>query len=211
MYKYPHLLTMPVSVMEKGCLFMARNALLQHHRVAPSPGGLAVSCFAINTKRFKVTSSDRLPPDYSHPITPNRSDRHVSPPASIMRLHENFAEKLNIQRGTSSIKGRVMSVRTAKSILVSIPYTAYIPQKDIYEDRSKIEMAHDEFEICNMGDLVEIARCGNTYSKRKAHDLIKVIARAGGGEQIQGEEEEKEDEKEDEDEASETTIFIKRT
>ncbi|MGF1752556.1 30S ribosomal protein S17 [Vibrio makurazakiensis] len=74
-------------------------------------------------------------------------------------------------------QGRVVSDKMDKSIVVAIERTVKHPIYGKYVKRTTKVHAHDEENICGLGDKVEIAEC-RPLSKTKSWTLVKVIAKA---------------------------------
>jgi small subunit ribosomal protein S17 len=70
--------------------------------------------------------------------------------------------------------GKVVSVKTEKTAVVSVTRTFMHPKARKYVRRSKRYMAHDEHGICNEGDEVLIEQC-RPLSKHKRWRLRKVV------------------------------------
>ncbi|MDN3615326.1 30S ribosomal protein S17 [Vibrio gallaecicus] len=74
-------------------------------------------------------------------------------------------------------QGRVVSDKMDKSIVVAIERTVKHPIYGKFIKRTTKVHAHDEDNICGLGDKVEIAEC-RPLSKTKSWTLVKVIAKA---------------------------------
>ncbi|MBW3697402.1 30S ribosomal protein S17 [Vibrio sp. T187] len=74
-------------------------------------------------------------------------------------------------------QGRVVSDKMDKSIVVAIERTVKHPIYGKYVKRTTKVHAHDEDNVCGLGDKVEIAEC-RPLSKTKSWTLVKVIAKA---------------------------------
>ena len=76
-----------------------------------------------------------------------------------------------------SMIGRVVSTKCAKSISVLVAHQKFFPKYNKYISRHKKVMAHDENEICEMGDTVRIVPC-RPMSKMKRHMIIDILSKA---------------------------------
>ena len=73
--------------------------------------------------------------------------------------------------------GVVLSNKAEKTIVVSVNKLEKHPLFKKYIRRRKKMMAHDEQNICNIGDTVEIVE-SRPLSKRKCWQLKQVLERA---------------------------------
>ncbi|GAB6060931.1 30S ribosomal protein S17 [Desulfonatronum thiosulfatophilum] len=73
--------------------------------------------------------------------------------------------------------GVVMSNKAEKTIVVSVNKLEKHPLFKKYIRRRKKMMAHDEQNVCNIGDKVEIIE-SRPLSKRKCWQLKQVLERA---------------------------------
>ena len=76
-----------------------------------------------------------------------------------------------------SMIGRVVSTKCAKSISVLVAHQKFFSKYNKYISRHKKVMAHDENEICEMGDTVRIVPC-RPMSKMKRHAIIDILRKA---------------------------------
>ncbi|WP_299693920.1 30S ribosomal protein S17 [uncultured Vibrio sp.] len=74
-------------------------------------------------------------------------------------------------------QGRVVSDKMDKSIVVAIERTVKHPIYGKFVKRTTKVHAHDEDNICGLGDKVEIAEC-RPLSKTKSWTLVKVLEKA---------------------------------
>ena len=74
-------------------------------------------------------------------------------------------------------QGRVVSDKMDKSIVVAIERTVKHPIYGKFIKRTTKVHAHDEDNICGLGDKVEIAEC-RPLSKTKSWTLVKVLEKA---------------------------------
>ncbi len=72
------------------------------------------------------------------------------------------------------LKGTVTSVKTAKTVVVTIHRRVKHPLYKKYIDRRKRYPVHDEQNRCREGDLVEIVSC-RPFSKSKRWAVAKVL------------------------------------
>lgn len=70
--------------------------------------------------------------------------------------------------------GIVVSDKNAKSISIKVDREKYFPKYDSFLKSTKKFMAHDEDEVCEMGDLVRIVPC-RPMSKKKRHRVLDII------------------------------------
>jgi len=76
-----------------------------------------------------------------------------------------------------TLQGRVVSNKMQKTITVLVERTIKHPKYGKYIKRSTKLHAHDEENICQEGDVVEIAQC-RPLSKTKSWQLHKIVTRA---------------------------------
>ncbi|QJC34156.1 30S ribosomal protein S17 [Enterobacteriaceae endosymbiont of Donacia cinerea] len=79
-----------------------------------------------------------------------------------------------MQKKTKLLKGKVISNKMEKSIIVSINRLIKHPIYGKYINRTTKLHVHDEKNICNIGDMVEIKEC-RPLSKTKSWILVKII------------------------------------
>lgn len=65
--------------------------------------------------------------------------------------------------------------------VVRIPRWFRHPKTDKDIKRRSKHWAHDEFELCNIGDVVRIEEC-RALSKRKAHVVAEILRKEDGSE-----------------------------
>ena len=70
--------------------------------------------------------------------------------------------------------GRVVSNKAAKSITVAVQRRKFVSKYNSYMRWTKKVMAHDEEEVCNIGDIVRIIPC-KPKSKKKRHSLSDIL------------------------------------
>ena len=75
-----------------------------------------------------------------------------------------------------TVTGTVVSNKMHKTIAVEIERLVKHPQYGKYVRRTTKVLAHDEENVCQEGDMVDIAEC-RPYSKRKAWRLVRVVKR----------------------------------
>ena len=88
--------------------------------------------------------------------------------ADILRRKEVKKER------NGSLVGIVVSDKNAKTISIKVDREKYFPKYDAILRRTKKFMAHDEYEICGMGDLVRIVPC-RPMSRKKRHKVLDII------------------------------------
>ncbi|MBU2895281.1 30S ribosomal protein S17 [Vibrio pectenicida] len=74
-------------------------------------------------------------------------------------------------------QGRVVSDKMDKSITVAIERMVKHPIYGKFVKRTTKVHAHDENNVCGLGDKVEIAEC-RPLSKTKSWALVKVVEKA---------------------------------
>jgi small subunit ribosomal protein S17 len=75
-----------------------------------------------------------------------------------------------------TLRGVVVSAKTAKTVKVKIDYQVRHPKYGKYLSRRTVLQVHDETGLAKEGDTVDIAEC-RPMSKTKHHRLVKVITR----------------------------------
>jgi len=83
------------------------------------------------------------------------------------------------QKVERTVVGRVSSDKMDKTITVLVERLVKHPIYGKYIKRSTKFHAHDENNICKMGDVVEIKQ-SRPMSKLKSWELVKVIEEARG-------------------------------
>lgn len=71
--------------------------------------------------------------------------------------------------------GRVTSDKMQKTIRVSIPRRVKDDVTGKYINRETVCLAHDEKEVANMSDIVELVE-SRPLSKRKRWELLRVVS-----------------------------------
>ncbi len=82
------------------------------------------------------------------------------------------------QKLTRTIVGKVLSNKMNKTIVVGVERKVKHPLYGKYVRRLSKMRAHDDKNICNIGDLVEIQMC-RPLSKTKSWMLVRVLDQAG--------------------------------
>ena len=77
--------------------------------------------------------------------------------------------------------GYVTSIANKKTAVVRIPYWFRHPKVDKDVRRRTKIWAHDEFELCGVGDTVRIEPT-RALSKRKAHVVVEILKKEDGSE-----------------------------
>eukprot|EP01026_Neomeris_dumetosa_P012969 TRINITY_DN1450_c0_g1_i1.p1 TRINITY_DN1450_c0_g1~~TRINITY_DN1450_c0_g1_i1.p1 ORF type:complete len:175 (-),score=6.54 TRINITY_DN1450_c0_g1_i1:363-887(-) len=72
--------------------------------------------------------------------------------------------------------GQVASNRMQKSVVVVIKRYVYVRKYKRLFRMHRRRMAHDEFDSCNIGDVVRIQECG-PISKHKKFKVVQVLRR----------------------------------
>lgn len=78
--------------------------------------------------------------------------------------------------GPAQFVGRVVSNRMHKSILVAVDSFNLSSKYQVWRKTTSKLMAHDELNICNVGDRVKIVNC-RPLSKHKAFMLLEILQR----------------------------------
>ncbi len=73
--------------------------------------------------------------------------------------------------------GLVVSKPGSKSVTIRVERMVAHPVYKRFVRRSKKFMAHDELEICNLGDTIEVVEC-RPLSARKRWRVARVVERA---------------------------------
>ena len=73
-----------------------------------------------------------------------------------------------------SLVGIVVSDLNEKTISIKVVREKYFPKYDSILKRTKKFMAHDEDEVCKIGDVVRIVPC-RPISKKKRHKLLDIL------------------------------------
>jgi len=81
------------------------------------------------------------------------------------------------QKVQRTLTGKVTSDKMDKTITVKIERLVKHPLYGKFIKRSTKVHAHDESNVCNMGDTVKIAEC-RPLSKSKSWQLVEVIEKA---------------------------------
>ncbi|PHS18817.1 MAG: 30S ribosomal protein S17 [Kangiella sp.] len=81
------------------------------------------------------------------------------------------------QKVQRTLTGKVTSDKMDKTITVKIERQVKHPLYGKFIKRSTKVHAHDESNVCNMGDTVKIAEC-RPLSKSKSWQLVEVIEKA---------------------------------
>lgn len=92
-----------------------------------------------------------------------------------MSVIENVEVKIQSQKRI--LEGKVTSNKANKTITVSVERQISHPLYRKYFKRSKKFMAHDEENLCNIGDTVRIKE-SRPLSARKRWTLVEVVERA---------------------------------
>ncbi|QJC38186.1 30S ribosomal protein S17 [Enterobacteriaceae endosymbiont of Donacia marginata] len=82
-----------------------------------------------------------------------------------------------MQKKIKILKGKVISNKMQKSIIVNINRLIKHPIYGKYVNRTTKLHVHDEKNICNIGDFVEIKEC-RPLSKTKSWILVNIIKKS---------------------------------
>lgn len=77
--------------------------------------------------------------------------------------------------------GIVTSTAQKKTAIVQIPRWFRHPKVNLDIKRRSKLWAHDEFELCDVGDMVRIEEC-RALSKRKSHVVVEILKKEDGSE-----------------------------
>lgn len=148
-----------------------------------------IKCFSTETERNNLNVSptidsnvDSIFPLNVKPVT--EQDEYVLPLDTD--LEAEYRTEINDIHARQQLKkdmrqflvGRVVSDKAAKSIVVQVIRRTYFPKYNRFLTRQRKVMAHDEEEICNIGDYVRIVPC-QPKSAKKRHRLFEIIKKAG--------------------------------
>jgi len=75
------------------------------------------------------------------------------------------------------LTGKVKSNKPDKTVIVSIVRQVKHPLYKKYYKRTKSLMAHDENNMCRVGDVVKVREC-RPLSARKRWELVEIVERA---------------------------------
>ena len=134
-------------------------------------GLLAPSCigaiFSQSAHRFLSSSSSRS----SSSIGIGNVDPAVEYQKEIADIEKQYEER---KKRRQSMIGVVVSDKCSKSVTIKVEREKYFPKYDKHVTRTRKFMAHDEEELCEMGDLIRIVPC-RPMSKLKRHMVIDII------------------------------------
>ncbi|QJC34559.1 30S ribosomal protein S17 [Enterobacteriaceae endosymbiont of Donacia crassipes] len=82
-----------------------------------------------------------------------------------------------MQKKIKTLKGKVISNKMQKSIVVHINRLIKHPIYGKYINRTTKLHVHDEKNICNIGDLIEIKE-SRPLSKTKSWILVKIVKKS---------------------------------
>lgn len=91
-----------------------------------------------------------------------------------LEINDILAEAALRKLRRGALIGLVVSDKAQKTITIKVDRQKYIPKYDKMQNHTKKFMAHDELEICDMGDLVRIVPC-RPMSKRKHHKVLDIL------------------------------------
>lgn len=92
-------------------------------------------------------------------------------------VEKNKVQSSSVEKNLRTLTGVVISEKMAKTIAVSIEDMVKHPVYGKYIRRTTTLFAHDEENVCNIGDRVLI-RESRPISRRKNWELIDVIEKA---------------------------------
>lgn len=78
---------------------------------------------------------------------------------------------------TKTVQAVVVGRSGAKSIRAAIDYKIKHPKYGKYVRRRTVLAVHDEHNMAEVGDIVEVAQC-RPYSKTKGWRLVNVVEKA---------------------------------
>ena len=137
------------------------------------------------TSSSSPNSSASIPPpekiyQYSENVK-DLSNEELNDPSTIpgffSLIHSPPKDRVSTPR--NALVGRVVSDKMQKTVNVEVDRYRIIPKYRKRWKYSKKFMAHDEDEVCKMGDLVMIAPCQRI--SRKKHFRVHEIIRKKGG------------------------------
>jgi len=112
---------------------------------------------------------------YSEDFGPMSNDQ-LADPTTIPGWDLIHSPPRKLPRG--ALVGKVVSDKMQKTVSVSVDRYRMIPKLRVRRRYTRKFMAHDEDELCRMGDLVMIVPC-QRLSRRK-HFMVREIIRAKG-------------------------------
>jgi len=93
-------------------------------------------------------------------------------------MKENNNAKSNVEKPRKKIlTGVVVSNKMKKTIVVRVDRIVVHPKYKIKYKKSKKFMAHDEHNVCQIGDKVRIIEC-RPLSRHKRWCLLEIIEKA---------------------------------
>ena len=84
-----------------------------------------------------------------------------------------------VEYAMGKLVGIVTSVANTKTAVVRVPRWFRDPKVDKAVRRSSKHWAHDEFDLCSVGDMVRIEPT-RALSKRKAHVVVEILRKEDG-------------------------------
>lgn len=89
-----------------------------------------------------------------------------------------MSEQQTAKRSQRTIKGNVVSNKMDKTIIVEVRRKVKHPLYGKYLLRSSKMVAHDEKNVCQIGDVVMIRQC-RPLSRTKRWQLVEVLQKEG--------------------------------
>ena len=84
-----------------------------------------------------------------------------------------------VRYALGKLVGHVTSVAMDKTAVVRVPRIFRHPKINVDTYRSSKHWAHDEFNLCEVGDIVRIEPY-RALSRRKAHMVVEILKKEDG-------------------------------
>jgi small subunit ribosomal protein S17 len=97
--------------------------------------------------------------------------------AEIINVPVVEAEKVRAKSNKRILQGKVVSNKGDKTIIIKVVRQVSHPIYKKYYKKTNKFMAHDENNICNIGDTVKVKEC-RPLSARKCWELVEVVEKA---------------------------------
>lgn len=149
------------------------------HQMMPLHPSLPITLVSPMYQRQFSSSAPSTDGDDGGSITPlsEMTNQELSDMSTIPGFHlVHNPPRRNTPRG--ALVGTVVSDKMQKTVNVAVDRYRIVPKYRKRLRHTKKFMAHDEFEVCNMGDLVMIVPC-QKISKHK-HFIVREIIRPKG-------------------------------
>lgn len=152
---------------------------IKHHQTAKPSIPISLTQPLILQRHFSSPAPSAEENDDGGSVTPlsQMTNRELAEMSTIPGFHlVHNPPRRNTPKG--ALVGTVVSDKMQKTVNVAVDRYRIVPK---YRKRlrfTKKFMAHDEFEVCNMGDLVMIVPCQKI--SRHKHFMVKEIIRPKG-------------------------------